>query len=380
MTDRDFERLRIGIVGGSLGGLFAATLLKQDGHAVTVFERSHSGLARRGAGLVAQPDLYELLLRLQLRDAAGVGVSARERITLNRYGSVIQRDPTPQTQVSWDYLYEQLRARLTGKEYLLGQQVRYVDTVGSHALLEVEHGAAHEFDVIIGADGASSVVRRYVAPADHDNHYVGYSTWRGLIPETALEADSALVLLEKFAFFNSTRAHMLGYLVPGPDGETVVGRRRYNWVWYRPISPAHLRQIMVASGRPEASLSTAPGDLPGDLRTLLVRDANDELPAPFANAVVAEPEPFLQAITDYVAPRFARGRVVVLGDAACVVRPHTAMGASKAAGDAMALSDALRTHIPEVALSVYDVARTAEARSIAEYGRRLGASLPFSRP
>jgi 2-polyprenyl-6-methoxyphenol hydroxylase-like FAD-dependent oxidoreductase len=51
------DSLSIGIVGGSLGGLFAASLLMRRGHHVTVFERSRTGLERRGAGLVAQQTL-----------------------------------------------------------------------------------------------------------------------------------------------------------------------------------------------------------------------------------------------------------------------------------------------------------------------------------
>jgi 2-polyprenyl-6-methoxyphenol hydroxylase-like FAD-dependent oxidoreductase len=56
-------------------------------------------------------------------------------------------------------------------------------------------------------------------------------------------------------------------------------------------------------------------------------------PPPFAAAVAAEQRPFPQAIFDYEAPRTTNGRLALLGDAAFVVRPHTAMGVAKAAGD-----------------------------------------------
>src|SRR4051794_15909278 len=99
----------IGVVGGSLGGLFIASLLHREGHRVTVFERSRSGLARRGAGLVAQQELFDLLRRVGRADAAEVGVVATERITIDRSGRVLDRTATPQTQVSWDHLYSVLR-------------------------------------------------------------------------------------------------------------------------------------------------------------------------------------------------------------------------------------------------------------------------------
>src|SRR5271155_117299 len=70
--------LRIGIVGGSLGGLFAAALLRSDGHQVRIYERSVSGLAGRGAGLVGQREIYAILRAVGCERAADVGVVARE--------------------------------------------------------------------------------------------------------------------------------------------------------------------------------------------------------------------------------------------------------------------------------------------------------------
>jgi 2-polyprenyl-6-methoxyphenol hydroxylase-like FAD-dependent oxidoreductase len=369
---------RIAVVGGSLGGLFAAALLKQDGHDVTVFERSGTGLARRGAGLVAQADLSRVLRRLGLARVADIGVVAHERITLDRAGDVVSRDPAPQTQVSWDHLWVALRELLDDDEYLLGRRVEEVRADAFQAEVVCDDGDVRSFDLVVGADGANSVVRRFVAPDQHRNHYVGYSTWRGLIPELALLGGSGQMLSERFAFYNGPRAHMLGYLVPGPDGETEVSFRRYNWVWYRPVTPPQLERLMEASGRDRSSLSLAPGELPTSSRDALRADAEAELPPQFAASVLAEEEPFLQAIVDYVAPAMTSGRVVLMGDAAAVVRPHTAMGAAKAAGDALALSDALRRRPLAAALRTYDSDRLDAARAIAQYGVRLGRSLPFA--
>jgi 2-polyprenyl-6-methoxyphenol hydroxylase-like FAD-dependent oxidoreductase len=45
------------VVGGSVGGLFAAVLLQQAGWQIALYERSVLGLGGKGAGLVAQPDV-----------------------------------------------------------------------------------------------------------------------------------------------------------------------------------------------------------------------------------------------------------------------------------------------------------------------------------
>ena len=67
--------LKIAIIGGSLGGLFAAVLLDRAGFDVRVFERSLTGLNGRGAGLVA---LRDWLVR-QPDPVAALGGYDRER-------------------------------------------------------------------------------------------------------------------------------------------------------------------------------------------------------------------------------------------------------------------------------------------------------------
>lgn len=372
------ERLDIAVVGGSIGGLFAAALLTRSGHRVTVYERSAHGLARRGAGLVAQQELFDLLRLVGREDAGRIGVVAHARITLDRQGRVVFRDPTPQTQLSWDHLYDVFRSLVPTERYRLGQTVRSAMSGEQRAVLEFADGRREAHDLVVGADGLNSVVRQAVVPGGPANSYAGYVTWRGLVPEAALPAPAAATLLERFAFFTGPGAHMLGYLVPGPAGEIDRGRRRYNWVWYRPVTPDALSAVMASAGRAPTDLSLAPGQLPTSLRDDLVEAAQRDLPAQFAEAVQAEPRPFLQAIFDYVPPRLANGRTVLLGDAAVMVRPHTAMGAAKAAGDAIALDACLDALPLADALSRYQQLRLPAGRAISEYGRRLAASLPFA--
>jgi 2-polyprenyl-6-methoxyphenol hydroxylase-like FAD-dependent oxidoreductase len=372
------DTIDIAVVGGSIGGLFAAALLTRAGHRVTVFERSVHGLARRGAGLVAQQELFELLREVGRDDAARVGVVAHERITLARDGRVVYRDPSPQTQLSWDHLYEVLRSLLPADAYRLASPVERVESTEQHAVVHFADGRRERFDLIVGADGLNSVTRGAVTPEHQTNSYVGYVTWRGLVPENSLPADAAATLLDRFAFFTGPDAHMLGYLVPGSAGEVHTGSRRYNWVWYRPMTAAQLGDLMTRSGRSRESVSLAPGQLPTELRDALLADGLRELPRSFAAAVDAEREPFLQAIFDYVPPRMARGRVALVGDAAVMVRPHTAMGAAKAAGDAMALSRLLAESPVDRALDRYDHERLPVGRAISDYGRRLAATLPFA--
>src|SRR5258708_11353257 len=94
--------LRIRIVGGSLGGIFAAALLRMDGHQVRIYERSMTGLAGRGAGLVGQRDIFAILRAVGCEHVARVGVVALERIVFDRNGRVAHPQATPQMQISSD--------------------------------------------------------------------------------------------------------------------------------------------------------------------------------------------------------------------------------------------------------------------------------------
>lgn len=367
--------LRIRIVGGSLGGLFAAALLRTDGHQVRIYERSVSGLAGRGAGLVGQRDIFAILRAVGCEHVAHVGVVALERITFDRDGSIAHRQATPQMQISWDHLYRAFRALVAGDDYVLGHAVRSVRQTDEFARLDFEDGSEEVADLVIGADGVGSVVRQAVTGESSPSIYAGYVAWRGLFPESTLPAESAAQLLDRFAFYLMPGSHILGYTVMGPNAETERGARRYNWVWYRRISEGELGKVLTdAEGRVHP-YSLAPGQLPDGRRQALIEDAARLLPPPFAAAVAAERQPFVQAIFDYEAPRMAHGRLALLGDAAFAVRPHTAMGVAKAAGDAMALRSCLAGLPYADALQAYQRERLPIGAEIAAYGRQLGASL-----
>ncbi len=62
----------------------------------------------------------------------------------------------------------------------------------------------------------------------------------------------------------------------------------------------------------------------------LHRDAENLLPLPFREVVEATSQPFAQAIRDLASDHMVASRVVIIGDAAAIPRPHTAASTSKA--------------------------------------------------
>ena len=367
---------RILIVGGSIGGLFAAVLLNRAGFDVTITERSVHGLERRGAGLVAQREVFDILREAGVEHVARIGVEARERIYLDREGHIIHRQQTPQTQLSWDVLFRTFRLLLPDARYQTGRRAVEVVKQADGVRVRYADGGEERADLLIGGDGIGSAVRAAVSGPGSLPEYVGYATWRGVVPEGEIPKAAADQLFDRFAFYERPGSHILGYLVPGPDGSTAIGHRRYNWVWYRRYTPDELDALLTDTGGERRSFSLAPGHMRAEIVSAMRVDASGELPPSFVAAVTAEPRPFIHAIFDYAPAHMVSGHIALMGDAAFVARPHTAMGVAKAAGDAFALRNAL-LGAPDIdsALAAYEAERGPVGRSIVAYGQRLGQSL-----
>jgi 2-polyprenyl-6-methoxyphenol hydroxylase-like FAD-dependent oxidoreductase len=368
--------MRIAVVGGSLAGLFTATLLGQHGHDVTVYERSVHGLEGRGAGLLGKRETFAILRASGCKHVARVGVVARERIMFEGTGSPAIQQMPPQMQLSWDSIYRVFREHMKEDAYLLDRKVEHLHEETDRVVLRFLDGHEETADLVIGADGIASAARRVVDGPAATNAYAGYVGWRGLLPELALPSFAAEELLDRFAYFRMPQSHVIGFLVPGPNGETETGRRRYNWVWYRPAAGAAARDEVLTDreGRIHP-YSLPPGAVSQRARDRLVDDARRLLPRSFAVAIEETAQPFVQGIFDYETERMVSRRIALVGDAAFVVRPHTAMGIAKAAADAMALQKHLSSASVENALRNFAQERARAGKAIAASARELGTHL-----
>jgi 2-polyprenyl-6-methoxyphenol hydroxylase-like FAD-dependent oxidoreductase len=361
------------IIGGSLGGLLAANTLRTIGWRVDVFERSPHALDSRGGGIVLQPDVLHAFHFAGIRPAGALGVASGDRIYLDRSGSVVRRDHQPQTQTSWNMLHGTMRRALPDDCYHPGETLARIEQAGGQVRAVFASGRVETGDLLIGADGARSTVRLLVLP-DVQPEYAGYVAWRGLVPEHGLDAAHRAVLDGVFAFQHDEGGMLLDYLVPGEDGATTPGRRRWNWVWYRKVARDTLPDLLMDRTGRRHAFSLPPGALPDAQAALLRADAAGLLAPQFDALVQRTAEPFVQAILDLAVPRMVFGRVILLGDAAFVPRPHTAGGAAKAAANALALAQALqRTDQPvEERLREWEVLQLRAGRAMVDRGRRMG--------
>jgi 2-polyprenyl-6-methoxyphenol hydroxylase-like FAD-dependent oxidoreductase len=363
------------IAGGSLGGLLAANMLHRAGWDVLVLERANATLSGRGAGIVTHPELFDCLETAGLTIDDKIGVPVPGRVTLGRDGRTVQESALPQILTAWGRLYHLLKAALPADLYCFGAGLRAFEQDGTGVAVTLADGSQHQADILIGADGIRSTVRQQLLPLIRPS-YAGYVAWRGLTDEAVLSEATHRAIFERFAFCLPPGEQMLGYPVAGTGDNLSPGHRRFNFVWYRPADEqSQLPDLLTDEQGHRHDDGIPPQLIRADVQQAMLQAADEVLAPQFAEIVHKATQPLVQPIYDLDSPQLAFGRVVLLGDAAFVARPHCGMGVTKAAGDAKALTQSLMQmpDDPVQALKAYDSKRQPTGRFLVGHARSLGA-------
>jgi 2-polyprenyl-6-methoxyphenol hydroxylase-like FAD-dependent oxidoreductase len=372
VMDVDAARGRAIVIGASLAGLFAATLLRKAGWHTEVFERSHVELVGRGAGITTHPELLQSLVRSGA-DLNDLGVVVHERIALDAGGRVIERLPYEQIVTSWDRLHQVMRATIPEGTHHLGCRLTAVEQGPDSVTAVFDNGRRETADLLVGADGYRSTVRNLFAP-EIQPIYAGYVIWRGLAEEADIPREAREAVFEKLAFFLPSHNKNIVYPIAGPDNDLRPGHRRCNWVWYRPVADSDLDDMLTDSDGVHYDLSIPPPKVRDDLIDRLREDARDFLPAPMRDILACVPKPWVTPIYDLLVNRMVYNRVALIGDAAATARPHVGMGITKAGTDAEVLADSLSRDVDVFeGLAQFERERLPIAARAVQQGRDLGA-------
>jgi 2-polyprenyl-6-methoxyphenol hydroxylase-like FAD-dependent oxidoreductase len=366
------------IIGGSVGGLFAAHLLRSVGWDAIVFERNAEDLAGRGAGIATHPQLVDVMARIGIPFDESMGVTTDTVIVLDHSGNTVTQRPTARTMSAWPRVYRPLKELLPAQCYRAGMALERVVQEAGGVTAVFADGQQVAGDLLVGADGIRSTVRAQFLP-DVQPTYAGYVAWRAMLDESEIPPAIRAEIFERYTFCLPDGELFLAYAVPGRNDDTQVGRRATNIVWYR---PADAERTLVdlctdASGHCHGT-SIAPPLIRPDVLERIKATAR-ALVAPQVAEIFARARPFFQPIFDFESPQITFGCVALLGDAAYVARPHVGAGITKAALDAASLADAVAqedlTAGLAPALARYQAAQAPFGSGLVALGRREGAYL-----
>ncbi len=334
---REPKSRRAVVVGGSIGGLTTALLLRDLGWDVDVFERSTRNDARDG-GIVLQPDTIRWFTERSTQALESLTTSTNLVQYLGGDNYVTHREYAQWSYSSWATLHSALLRDFGAERYRRGHRAVAVAQDASTATVEFDNGSFATGDLVVFADGVNSVGRHYVSP-NTSIRYSGYIGWRGLVPERLLSSETTAVLESSVTYAVVPDSHIVMYPVPSPitDGRT---ERLMNFVWYRNV-PAGRRLDQFVGGASDGVLSLHPEQVPRIEVERMRTDAARDLPPAAAEVASRCVAPYVQVVSDIRAAQMVRGRVAILGDAACAARPHAAAGTAKAAADAWSLATAI---------------------------------------
>lgn len=316
--------LRVAVIGAGIGGLSLALAMRERGMQAQVYEQA-AELTEIGAAIALSANGVREYTRLGLLDELrSASISPSELIFRHwRTGERIAAHPVahgdayadrfgaPYLGIHRADLQNTLSTAFGVQNLHLGcRLVNLVETPDS-VILEFANGRVEHADLVVGADGVRSTVRRWITGAD-DTVYSGTSAFRGLVPVENLPSLPDPTAIQ---FWMGPDGHLLHYAI-GADGGVV------NFFAVVETPRIWLSETTVTEVAAETPVTSFLGWHPAI--TEMIRAAAS--PIRWGLFVT---RPLLH---------WYRGRVVILGDAAHGMLPHHGQGANTSIEDAFVLA------------------------------------------
>lgn len=348
------------VIGGGIAGPATAMALRKAGIEATVYEGYASTADGIGVTLTIAPNGLDALKIIGADEAVrGIGQPMITTIMHDGYGEKIGEFPglqgLPPSLALWrDELARVLHetAIAQGIQIEYGKRLVEVEETPDAVVARFEDGTTASADVLIGADGIRSTVRRFIdpeSPAPDTTRLLNF----GAAADTAVKAD-----IDAMYFVFGKRGFM-GYWVQ-PDGRTA---------WFanvpheRPLSSAEARKKSQAEWLTTLREIYA-DDTPG--RDILAHTAPEKL------VVLGSMESMPKV------PHWYRGRMVLVGDSAHAPSSSSGQGASQAIESGIQLARCLRD-LPDLesAFAAYENLRRERVEKVIDRGAKTNNSKTF---
>lgn len=324
--------MRVAIIGAGPAGLIAAIAAAQSGLTPIVFERADN-FARVGGGIAIQSNGLRVLERLGVLQSFASQMSPCRKLVLDLAGRHQVVSDYGDLPIPHNYFAIVLRYRL--QEHLLraaekmttirfGHRCTHLEEQGGRVLLRFANGAEADCDVLLGADGAHSEVRRYLG-VDVTKRSAGDAYLRGI--SSVVSSEPALREIwgsdgRRFGIAPLTGGHTYFYC-SAPRGQWDDTRKHRLPEW-------------ISSWR-------SYGEQVGDILRNVVN---------WETVNYDEPE-------EIRVGRWYSSSTFLIGDAAHAMTPNYGQGANAAMVDAILITTLL-ARSREGGMSVMDVGRTYE--------------------
>jgi 2-polyprenyl-6-methoxyphenol hydroxylase-like FAD-dependent oxidoreductase len=338
------------VVGAGIGGLAAAIALRQAGWSVRLFERAASP-RELGFALLLAPNAMHALRAIGLAETARHGGAIATNGEMRRPdGTVLRRFDTAAARALLDedavcILRPVLHGALldtAGRDLIeLSADASGFECTSDAVHLMLRDGRTVAADVLVGADGVGSVIRRQLHPAEPAPRPSGLLAVRGVAREAAQHLGA------------SSGAQYFGC---GFEAGVARASARHVY-WYMSVRAEDFPPPRDAA----AVAARCAGAFHAPFRAILASTPVDDLRLD----ELFERDP----LSDW-----GRGPVTLLGDAAHPMLPHAGQGAAQALEDAVALGTVLREAATPAAIAAalrrYEHVRAERTRSIVAIARR----------
>ncbi|MGA7810525.1 FAD-dependent monooxygenase [Bradyrhizobium sp.] len=313
------SKLHVTIVGGGIGGLFAANALIAHGLSVSVYEQA-AALGEVGAGVFLTPNSVRQLERLGLGSSVetwGARVGQGSHYFRHDGAPIAPVQVTDSTGWNATFgmhradLVDLLAAALPAQTVHTGHRCIGFEQADNSARVLFANGLSVESDIVVAADGIHSELRRHVAPPSHPVFH-GSVAYRGLVPHSTLSHWPS----DRWLMWLGQGRHFLTFPVRGGKLINYVGFVR---------ADGEMKESWSAPGDPDVLRREFSGWDPR-IGALLQR-----VQTTFRWALY-DREPL---------PAWSSGRLTLLGDAAHPMLPHLGQGANQSIEDGMALATIL---------------------------------------
>jgi salicylate hydroxylase len=329
------RKLRVGVIGGGIGGVTLTGALAKRGIEVKVFERA-AAFGDVGAGIQMTPNAVKVLKALgageQLRQVAFLpqAIVGRNWRTAREIFRTPLKDTTLQLygaeffHVHRADLHAILASLVPESSAMLSTACVKVRNEGSTAIATFADGSEFEADLIVGADGVRSTVRRDIF-GDEAPRFTGNMCYRAVVPfdqrPDFVSPDSS--------FWLGPHGHVVTYYVRGGAAVNIVAvAETADWVeesWNAPSSREEL-------------LNAYKGWHPNLIKLF------DKADSVFKWGLF-DRDPMTT---------WSSGRVTLLGDSAHPMLPFLSQGAAMAIEDGYVLAKSLEAHGQDVSAALRD--------------------------